>query len=53
MDTGKPVGFGVITTDTMEQAMARAGGAVGNKGFETVVAVLETLDALARVRADD
>lgn len=36
-----PVAFGVITTDTMEQAMARAGGAVGNKGAEAAEVALE------------
>ncbi len=51
LETGKPVAFGVLTTDDMEQALARAGGQVGNKGYEAVVAVLETLEALARVPA--
>ncbi len=40
------VGFGVLTTDTLEQALARAGGAVGNKGFEAAEAALQTADAL-------
>ena len=50
--TGKPVGFGVLTTDDMAQAMAWAGGAVGNKGYDTVVAVVETLATLGSVRED-
>lgn len=50
LDTGVPVGFGVLTTDTMEQALARAGGDFGNKGYETVVTVLETLAVLERLR---
>ena len=49
--TGKPLSFGVLTTDTVEQALARAGGEVGNKGFDAVVAVLETLAVLERVSA--
>ncbi|MFO0939664.1 MAG: 6,7-dimethyl-8-ribityllumazine synthase [Pirellulales bacterium] len=37
--TGKPVGFGLLTCNTMEQAIHRAGGNVGNKGAETAEAV--------------
>ncbi len=41
--TGKPVGFGLLTCNTMEQAIHRAGGNVGNKGVETAEAVLSML----------
>lgn len=44
--TGVPVAFGVLTTDTMEQALARAGGKAGNKGWESALAVLEQLDLI-------
>ncbi len=37
-----PVGFGLLTCDTMEQAVARAGGAAGNKGWDAAQAALET-----------
>ena len=40
-DTGVPVAFGVVTTDTLEQAEARAGGAHGNKGAEAAEAAVE------------
>lgn len=50
LETGKPVAFGVLTTDDTTQALERAGGAVGNKGYEAVVTVVETLAALERVR---
>ena len=40
-DYGMPVAFGVITSDTVEQAQARAGGAVGNKGRESMLAAIE------------
>jgi len=46
LDTGVPVGFGVITALTEEQAWARAGGAVGNRGEEAALATL----AMARWR---
>ena len=49
LDARIPVSFGVLTTDTMAQAMARAGGEVGNKGAEAAVTVLETLEQLRRV----
>jgi 6,7-dimethyl-8-ribityllumazine synthase len=41
LDTGVPVAFGVLTTDTMEQAEARAGGAAGNKGFDAAMTAIE------------
>lgn len=40
INTGVPVGFGLLTCDTMEQAMARAGGDAGNKGFDAMDAAL-------------
>jgi len=51
LESGKPVAFGVLTTDDASQALERAGGAVGNKGYESVVTVVETLAAIASVRA--
>ena len=44
--TGKPVIFGVLTTNTEQQALDRAGGSEGNKGAEAALAALETLNAL-------
>jgi len=41
LDTGVPVIFGVLTTDTMEHAEARAGGKDGNKGFDAAAAAVE------------
>ncbi len=46
---GVPVGFGLLTTDTMEQATARAGGAHGNKGWDAALAALEMADLFARL----
>ncbi len=46
-DTGVPVAFGVLTTDTVEQALDRAGGADGNNGCDVGVAAIE----MARLRA--
>jgi 6,7-dimethyl-8-ribityllumazine synthase len=41
MDTGVPVIYGVITTDTLEQAIERSGTKAGNKGFEAAVSAIE------------
>jgi 6,7-dimethyl-8-ribityllumazine synthase len=45
-----PVGFGVLTVDTLQQAADRAGGSAGNKGYEAASAALRTADALAQLR---
>ncbi len=47
-----PVGFGVLTVDTLEQATERAGGAAGNKGHEAAAAAIRTADAIAQLRTD-
>jgi len=48
-ETGKPVACGVLTCDTLEQAMQRAGGKSGNKGFEAAMAALEGASLGARI----
>ena len=47
--TGVPITFGVLTTDTAEQALARAGGAKGNKGWDAALAALEMADLFRRL----
>lgn len=47
--TGLPAAFGVLTTDTIEQAIERAGTKAGNKGWEAALAALETADLYARL----
>ena|SRR5690606_2791990 len=47
--SGVPVIFGVLTTDTMEQALDRAGGKAGNKGAEAAAAAIEMADLLTRL----
>ncbi|HKK70035.1 MAG TPA: 6,7-dimethyl-8-ribityllumazine synthase [Candidatus Krumholzibacteria bacterium] len=44
-----PVIFGVLTTDSLEQAMERSGTKAGNKGFDAAMAALETADVLSRI----
>lgn len=48
-DTGVPIIFGVLTTDTIEQAIERAGTKMGNKGVEAAVAALETVAVLRAI----
>ena len=48
-----PIGFGVLTCDTDEQADARAGGAHGNKGWDAAVAMLEMADLVDRLNPED
>jgi 6,7-dimethyl-8-ribityllumazine synthase len=46
LTTGVPVLFGVLTCDTDEQALDRAGGKAGNKGFDVAVAAIEMVSLL-------
>ena len=52
LHTGVPIAFGVLTTDTVEQALNRAGIKAGNKGGEAVLAMIETVNLLKQVRAN-
>ena len=50
LETNVPVIFGVITTETIEQAIERAGTKLGNKGFEAATAAIEMADLMPRMR---
>jgi 6,7-dimethyl-8-ribityllumazine synthase len=49
VETGKPVAFGVLTCNNLEQAVQRSGGALGNKGRECAQAALETASLMAKL----
>lgn len=49
LDTGIPVIFGVITTDTIEQAVERAGTKAGNKGAEAAISAIEMVNLLCQL----
>ena len=49
LDNGLPVTFGVLTTDTVEQALERAGKGEGNKGFDVALTALEMVETMSRV----
>jgi len=49
MQTGVPVIFGVITTDTVEQALNRAGTTAGNRGFDAAMAAIEMSNLIGKI----
>lgn len=51
LETGVPVLFGVLTCQSMEQALDRAGGKAGNKGAETALAAIELTSVLSQLPA--
>lgn len=51
LDHGLPVVFGVLTTDTIEQALDRAGTGEGNKGFDVAITALEMIQTLQEIAA--
>jgi 6,7-dimethyl-8-ribityllumazine synthase len=56
LDTGVPVLFGVLTTENFDQAMDRAGGKHGNKGWDSAMAAMEMaglLDSLPKAEQED
>jgi len=48
---GRPVSFGLLTTNTIEQAIERAGTKAGNKGFEAMVGVIEMMQLFTEIEA--
>ena len=49
LDSGKPVVFGVLTTETIEQALERAGMKAGNKGYESAETAIEMVNLLTEL----
>lgn len=50
LESGKPVIFGVLTTNTIEQAIERAGTKAGNKGYECAVSAIEMANLLNNIK---
>jgi len=50
LETGIPVAFGVLTTNTIEQATDRAGGKDGNKGYDAAITAIEMAEQIRRLR---
>jgi len=51
LKAAKPVAFGLLTTDTIEQAIERAGTKAGNKGFEAMTTVIEMINLYSEIDA--
>ncbi|GAA5094468.1 6,7-dimethyl-8-ribityllumazine synthase [Wohlfahrtiimonas larvae] len=49
LDHHKPIAFGVLTTDSIEQALERAGTKAGNKGADAAITVIEMLSLMAQI----
>jgi 6,7-dimethyl-8-ribityllumazine synthase len=49
LDTGLPVIFGVLTTDTIEQALERAGTKAGNKGWDAAISAIEMVNLYGKI----
>ena len=49
LELEKPITFGIITADTLEQAIERAGTKMGNKGWEAAQAALEMVEVLGKI----
>lgn len=49
LQTGLPIGFGLLTCDTIEQAVERAGSKAGNKGFDAAAALVETIRLMENI----
>jgi 6,7-dimethyl-8-ribityllumazine synthase len=53
LETGVPVAFGVLTTETMAQALDRAGGKHGNKGWDAAMAAMQTASVLTKLPKEE
>jgi 6,7-dimethyl-8-ribityllumazine synthase len=49
LESGVPVSFGILTTDTIEQAVERAGTKAGNKGFDAAMTAIESVNVIKQL----
>ncbi len=49
LDTGVPVGFGIVNADTLEQAIERAGTKAGNRGFDSALSIIEMVNLINQI----
>ena len=52
LESGVPVGFGLLTTDSIEQAIERAGTKAGNKGYDCAVSAIEMVNLIRELQLD-
>jgi len=50
IEEGLPISFGILTVETVEQAIERAGTKAGNKGYEAALAIVETINLLKQAK---
>ena len=50
LDTGLPIIYGILTTDTIEQAVERAGTKAGNRGYDAAMAAIEMVNVLKKLK---
>lgn len=50
IEEGLPISFGILTVETVEQAIERAGTKAGNKGYEAALAIIETINLLKQAK---
>ena len=50
LDTNLPVAFGVLTTESIEQAIERAGTKAGNKGYDAAMTVIESINLMKEIK---
>jgi 6,7-dimethyl-8-ribityllumazine synthase len=51
-ESGVPIAFGLLTTNTIQQAVDRAGGKSGNKGFDAAMTAIEMANLLCKLRKE-
>ena len=52
LETGVPIIFGILTTDTIEQAVERAGTKAGNRGYDAAISAIEMADLLKQLKSE-
>jgi len=50
LQEGVPIAFGVVTADTLDQALERSGGKLGNRGWDALMSLLETISILQKIQ---
>ncbi len=52
LSEGIPIAYGIVTADTLDQALERSGGKLGNRGWDALMSLLETISVLEKIRGE-
>jgi len=52
LSEGVPIAYGIVTADTLDQALERSGGKHGNRGWDALMSLLETISVLEKIRSE-